>query len=74
MTMDDAYAQLQQRAKRTHGVSFDRPVREAGSNSKGYRSLSKNPRFEPRWGHEGESLPATTKRLSAKSRTVCSAN
>jgi integrase len=53
MTMD-VYAQLQQRAKRSHGVSFDRLVRKAREQIHGLPVVIEQSAIGPRTGHEGE--------------------
>jgi integrase len=58
MTMD-VYAQLEQRADRSHGQSFDRLVRKAREQVAGLPLRPADPMIGPRLGHEGEKATIT---------------
>jgi len=68
MTMD-VYAQLQQRAKRSHGVSFDRLVQRAREQLQGLPLAREPDAIGPRSGHEGEKPSRTVAKRPRRERS-----
>jgi hypothetical protein len=65
----DVYAQLQQRAKRSHGASFDRLVQKAREQLHVLPLVVERSAIGPRLGHEGEKPSRTVSKRPRRERS-----